>query len=136
MAAVLKISNPEDNHASDGMLRSITMIRKNDGDVALGTSVFLWSHYSAPQIADGHLFAVGVCIGFERSEDLKSATITVAISNRRPPSVWRTQELDALKNRNDGSPATEIADQVRGFTHDHVGHVSPDAAALMAARFT
>ncbi len=135
MPVLLKIDGSTVKPLEYGQLRVETKIRKGDQDIEPGSAVFIWSHYSQPRIQDGQLIALGVVTRADRSPDKALVDLTVALSSCPPTTDWRTAELDQLKNRNDGSPETEIANEVRGYTHDHVGHVSGVAAALMAKHF-
>ncbi len=132
MPVVLKIDGATVDPLDFGLLHVETKIRKDDPDVLPGDAAFVWSHYSQPRTPNGQLLAVGVVT---RSDDRKSIQLSVALSNCPPLRNWCTVDLDRLKNRRDGSPETEIADEVRGYTLDHVGHVSADAAQMMAGYF-
>ena len=135
MPVVIKIDGSRIEPLEDHILELAIKIRKGDDDIQAGTSAFIWSHYSQPRKMDGQLICLGVVTRAIRSEDKKSVDLRVAISPCPPLRVWRTAELDILKNRNDDSPETQIANEIRGYTHEHVGHVSDDAAAVMASYF-
>lgn len=135
MPVVLKIDGSLVELAEDCLLTTVTKIRKKALDVVPGTSAIVWSHYSQPRTRDGQLIAVGVVTRSVRSDDEKSVDLSIALSPCPPLRDWRTEDHDELKNRNDETPETDIANEVRGYTHDHVGHVSEAAAALMANYF-
>ena len=135
MPVVIKIDGAQNKPLEDHTLEVSIKIRKEDENIQPGTSAFVWTHYSRPRERDGQLIALGVVTKVNRSEDRKSVDLRVAISSCPPLRNWRTAELDRFKKRNDNSAETEIANEIRGFTHEHVGHVSENAAAVMASYF-
>ncbi len=135
MPLVLKIDGSLVQPLEDRILDCEVKIRKSDNDVVPGTSVFVWSHYSQPKHRDGKLLALGVVVLAERSNERTQIRMRVAISSCPTLRDWHTADLDQLKGKGDSLPETEIADEIRGYTHEHVGHVSDAAGALMASYF-
>lgn len=135
MPIVLKIDGSLVEPLVDTVLEVEIKMRVKDPNIQAGEAAFVWSHYSQPTARDGQLIALGVVLQSIRSEDQKIVDLRIALSSCPPTKTWRTEALDALKKRGDGSPETEIADEIRGYTHAHAGHVSSEAAALMAGHF-
>ncbi len=135
MPVILKIDGSHIERLEDPILKLSIKMRKADEDIQPGTSAFVWTHYSQTRNKDGQLIALGVVTRAIRNEDKKSVDLSIAISPCLPRRDWRTAELDNFKNRNDKSAETEIANEIRGYTLEHVGHVSDDAAAVMASYF-